>query len=397
VEPLPDDDAFLMEEMPSGEVGARAAGGEGLKKPRRARCRARSSSSVLAGGVQTIHNPNSTPPHPPRPTQVTCPGAHRTICVQLRLHHLAVAALLKAQDLAEMEGATGLDGLGAGAPAFGVLRRLAEVRGSRGGQAIRWPLLGRVCGALHPSAPNLHPRRSRPRPRRPQSWLNDATRNQNPIADRLLQNLYRWVSNPAGRLHDQGLQRALLGLMQRLFLALVADMRRLGATLISANFQGVLICTGKRNMSAAGEARRAARGVRAACGERSMSQPPSSWATRRHHPPTRPPRPAPAPKVGYVRYLLDTLAKRDLFSWLTLAPSRWWHCLLYRDAYNWGGVEAALPAGLWEAMERWRSDGGGGGPGADEEAELEAMDRVDPTQIGTPGGPKLRWAWVGLD
>lgn len=40
--------------------------------------------------------------------------------------------------------------------------------------------------------------------------------------------------------------------MQRMFLALVADMRRLGAQLVSANFNGVLICTGKRNMSAAG-------------------------------------------------------------------------------------------------------------------------------------------------
>lgn len=61
------------------------------------------------------------------------------------------------------------------------------------------------------------------------------------------------MSNPAGRLHDAGLQRALLGLMQRMFLALVADMRRLGAQLVSANFGGVLICTGKRNMSAAGK------------------------------------------------------------------------------------------------------------------------------------------------
>ncbi|GBF92637.1 hypothetical protein Rsub_05251 [Raphidocelis subcapitata] len=251
VEPLPDDDAFLLEDLPSGEV--------------------------------------------------SCPGAYRTVCVHLRLHHLAVAALVKAQELAEMEGASGLEGLGAGAPAFGVLRRLVE------------------------------------------SWLTDATRNGNPIADRLLHNLYRWVSNPAGRLHDGGLQRALLGLMQRMFLALVADMRRLGAQLVSANFGGVLICTGKRNMSAA---------------------------------------------VGYVRYLLDTLAKRDLFSWLTLAPSRWWHALLYRDAYNFGGVEAALPEGLWEATERGAGGGGGG-----EAPDLSSLDAVDPTQIGTPGGPKLSCLW----
>jgi len=111
-----------------------------------------------------------------------------------------------------------------------------------------------------------------------------------------------------------------------------------------------------------------------------------------HHPPppahirTHTPTHTHTP-VGYVRYLLDTLAKRDLFSWLTLAPSRWWHCILYRDAYNFGGVEASLPAGLWEATER-RGEGRGGG-GVDG-LDLEAIDEVDPTQIGTPGGPKLR-------
>jgi len=82
-------------------------------------------------------HPNPTPTHA-RTHQVTCPGAYRTICVQLRLHHLAVAALLKAQELAEMEGASGLDGLGAGAPAFGVLRRLVEV----GGWVAAWLVLG---------------------------------------------------------------------------------------------------------------------------------------------------------------------------------------------------------------------------------------------------------------
>lgn len=54
--------------------------------------------------------------------------------------------------------------------------------------------------------------------------------------------------------------------MQRMFLALVADMRRLGAHLVSANFGSVLICTGKRNMSAAGaRAPRRAGPLTAAC------------------------------------------------------------------------------------------------------------------------------------
>jgi hypothetical protein len=42
-----------------------------------------------------------------------------------------------------------------------------------------------------------------------QSWLEDVTRNQSRIADQLLQNVYRWLSNPASKLHDPGLHEAL--------------------------------------------------------------------------------------------------------------------------------------------------------------------------------------------
>lgn len=101
-----------------------------------------------------------------------------------------------------------------------------------------------------------------------------------------------------------------------------------------------------------------------------------------------------------MRYLLDTLAKRDLFAWLTLAPSRWWHCLVYRDEFNWGGVEAALPPGLWEATAAASAasaagtDAAAAAAAAEEEQELlSAADAVDPTQVGAPGGPKLAGLW----
>jgi hypothetical protein len=36
----------------------------------------------------------------------------------------------------------------------------------------------------------------------------------------------------------------------------------------------------------------------------------------------------------YVDYLLDTLSRRELFQWLSLTPSKFWHTLLLRD--RWG-------------------------------------------------------------
>ena len=86
----------------------------------------------------------------------------------------------------------------------------------------------------------------------PQSWLADATQNSSVIADSLLKQLYHWVSNPSSAVHHPQLHKALLGLMRRLFVVLVEEMKRLGATVVAANFNTVLIYTGRRNLTAAG-------------------------------------------------------------------------------------------------------------------------------------------------
>lgn len=94
--------------------------------------------------------------------------------------------------------------------------------------------------------------------------------------------------------------------------------------------------------------------------------------------------------VGYTRYLLDTLHKRELLSWLTLAPQRWWAVLHYADDFNYGGVEATVSPRLWEA-------GGvvapaptpGAGDSTDAEAAAAAAAEIDEAEIGTPGGPRL--------
>jgi hypothetical protein len=65
----------------------------------------------------------------PQP-QLSQPGCYRGVCVALKLHHLAVAAVDTAPQLAELSGALTLDGLlGPAAATFKVLRELVQVRG----------------------------------------------------------------------------------------------------------------------------------------------------------------------------------------------------------------------------------------------------------------------------
>ncbi|GFR41064.1 hypothetical protein Agub_g1701, partial [Astrephomene gubernaculifera] len=122
------------------------------------------------------------------------------------------------------------------------------------------------------------------------------------IADSLLQHLYRWVSSPASPLHDPGLQRLLLGLQHKLFLQLCAEVRRLGAVIVAANTHSITLCTGKRSVKAA---------------------------------------------AGYTRFLIEALRGRELFRWLELSPAAWYHAYMYRDPYNWAGLESSAAGAEW--------------------------------------------------
>ncbi|XP_057988015.1 DNA polymerase epsilon catalytic subunit A isoform X2 [Hevea brasiliensis] len=159
---------------------------------------------------------------------LTYPGAYRKVSVELKIHHLAVNALLKSNQVNEMEGGAllgfeqdmnssshiydeqyGFDEVTSSAPALRALKQLI------------------------------------------QRCLADAVSSGNVFADALLQHLYRWLCSPQSKLHDPALHRILHKVMQKVFALLLAEFRNLGATIIFANFSKVIIDTGKLSLSAA--------------------------------------------------------------------------------------------------------------------------------------------------
>ncbi|KAK6936184.1 DNA polymerase epsilon, catalytic subunit A, C-terminal [Dillenia turbinata] len=158
---------------------------------------------------------------------LTYPGAYRKVSVELKIHHLAVNALLKSNQINEMEGGAlfGFDNdMGSGphnigqfildetvlcAPAFRVLKQLI------------------------------------------QRCLADAVTSGNVYADAILQHLYRWLCSPQSKLHDPALHRVLHKVMQKVFALLLAEFRKLGAKIVFANFTKIIIDTGKLDIYAA--------------------------------------------------------------------------------------------------------------------------------------------------
>ncbi|KDO51331.1 hypothetical protein CISIN_1g0001612mg, partial [Citrus sinensis] len=208
---------------------------------------------------------------------LTYPGAYRKVSVELKIHHLSVNALLKSNQVNEMEGGglfgfdqdmnsgpynnelCGFDETTSSAPAFRVVKQLI------------------------------------------QRCLTDAVTSGNVFADAILQHLYRWLCSPHSKLHDPVLHRILHKVMQKVFAMLLAEFRKLGATIIFANFSKVIIDTGKFDLSAA---------------------------------------------KAYCDSLLKALQTRELFEWIELEPVHFWHSLLFMDQYNYGGIPARADESL---------------------------------------------------
>ncbi|PWA95928.1 DNA polymerase epsilon catalytic subunit [Artemisia annua] len=199
------------------------------------------------------------------------PGAYRKVTVELKIHNLAVNALLKSNQVNEMEGGT----------LFGYDHDLAS------GSHLPNEQLGldeaTSCSSAFRVLKQLI-----------QRCLADAVSSGNIYADAMLQHLYRWLCSPRSKLHDPALHRMLHKVMQKVFALLIAEFRKLGATIVFANFSKIILDTGKSDLFAA---------------------------------------------QAYCDSLLKTIQTRDLFEWIELEPMQFWHSLLFMDQYNYGGIQ----------------------------------------------------------
>lgn len=130
------------------------------------------------------------------------------------------------------------------------------------------------------------------------AWLKDVTQHQNVFADFQIVHFYRWLRDPNSLLHDPALRRILHNLMNKLFLHLVSEFKRLGAVIIFANFNKLVICTKKRRVSDA---------------------------------------------ITYVEYIVDAIHNKELFHSIDISFSKCWLYLSWHDLSNNGGIKGEVP------------------------------------------------------
>lgn len=193
------------------------------------------------------------------------PGAYRNVCVELEVEGFAIAAimcstLLDAQDIRSMVQSSE-EGL-AGASSYA-----QDTACSRA-----FDLLKAVVT----------------------QWIHEFQNTGDPHAYVLRDSLYRYLCGHARvLLHDPAIHRFVYGLMVKLFKRIVHELKKLGANLVYANFQRIVIDTGKHGQASAKE---------------------------------------------YIDFILDALSSKELFRYLQIQTKQFYEQLVWLDPDNWSGL-----------------------------------------------------------
>ncbi|XP_037072699.1 DNA polymerase epsilon catalytic subunit A-like [Pollicipes pollicipes] len=241
---------------------------------------------------------------------INCPGAYETICIELDVDSLAPTAILQSQHISEAEGISSYVAFDA-APQVS----LEEMLAGQTPQMASYDQSVLSYGAFKVLRSMVH------------SLLLDVTQHQNVFADYQMVHLYRWLRSPHALLYDPALKKILHVVMKKLFLQLISELQRLGAVIVYANFNKVVVCTKKRTVSDA---------------------------------------------LAYMDYVLASVRGKELFQGMEISYTHCWEYLLWLDPANYGGVRGALPkpagtSGSGDAQQ----------PGAPQDAGVAEPDDED--------------------
>lgn len=128
-------------------------------------------------------------------------------------------------------------------------------------------------------------------------WLREVSLHRNVFSDIQIDHFYRWVRSSSALLYDPALRRALNNLMRKLFLQIIAEFKRLGADVIHADFNRIILNTKKKSIVDA---------------------------------------------ISYVEYLVQNIRNKEIFHSIHLSYTQCWEFLLWMDPSNFSGVRGKL-------------------------------------------------------
>jgi DNA polymerase epsilon subunit 1 len=206
-----------------------------------------------------------------RSVELNSPGAYPTCCVELSLDGLSVNTVLQSQHINDYEGGSG-SSISFDCTPQASLEELME-----GGASTALSVYDEaaLCSSSFKILRGMV-----------HTWLHEVSTNQNIYADLQLQHFYRWIRTPSSLLYEPALCRMIHKLMKKLFMQLIGEFKRLGSSIVYADFNRIIVCTKKKRLEDAS---------------------------------------------AYVEFILRSIQSRDLFHSIRIEPTANWEYLLWMD------------------------------------------------------------------
>lgn len=202
-------------------------------------------------------------------------GYYPNLCVTLNIEGLAVGALLQMNKIRELDG-------NASVVAFDVMPQAASLDtiANSTGHLPNYDETTLCSGAFRIMRSMVT------------AWLRQVSTQRNKFSDVQITNFYRWIKSSNALLYDPALRRTLNSLVCKYFFHLVAEFQRLGTEIIYADYNKIVLNSGKRSTMDA---------------------------------------------MNYVDYLVQSIRNREMFHSMQLIYQKSWKHLLWYDPANYGG------------------------------------------------------------
>lgn len=213
-------------------------------------------------------------------TEFTNPGVYSNVCLEVTLRNLAVNSVLQSQLVNELEGS-------GGSTAFDsvshTLNEYSKADNQRDLTLAESQVSAQTFGILRSML---------------KVWLLDKIRGdfESP-ATLAVDHFWRWVSSSTSGLYDPTIHRFIHGLMRKTFIQMIAEFRRLGSTIVYADFSGILLATSK----------------------------------------------PPGTAYAYATYITTAVTSNELFQHIYLNTERFYDFLIFMDRANMAAVHCENP------------------------------------------------------
>lgn len=213
---------------------------------------------------------------------ISVPGTYSDICIALSIQNLALSALIQSNKILEMESGRSMIAFG-----VNIQATLEDVMFNRTKDS-------QIVSEFSACGPALRVLR-----KLVNGWLREVSTNRNVLSDYQIAHFYRWIRSKTAFMYDVAICKIIIYLMEKMFVGILSEMKRLGVEIIFGDFKRIIINSKKKTINDA---------------------------------------------LSYVEFIVQSIRRIEIYHGVQISFEKSWSHLIWLDAENFAGHEFDLSA-----------------------------------------------------